>query len=175
MPLLKKAAVRPLNRTAVIRCDFGPNGGERWYDPAHHENPFPMKVAEVWWMRIPTQNWSVTFHPWVNGNASQELTGSSNYRLKAIFTDGTDQILDERWSTDCPRVWHIGYSIFTNSDGSFDSLGLQANSCPIYDENKQSKLSGLKAGFEVGCGAGGQFAEVSWMFVLNPIDPRLLI
>jgi len=174
MPLLKKPVVIPLNRTAVIRCDFGPNGGERWYDPAHHENPFPMKVSEIWWMCIPIQNWSVTFHPWVNGNASQELTGASNYRLKALFTDGTDQILEDHWNTECPRVWHSGYSLFTNSDGSFDSLGLQANSCPIFDESKQSKLAGLKAEFEVGCGAVGEFASLPLMFVLNPIYQSLL-
>jgi hypothetical protein len=164
-----------MNRTAVVRCDFGPNGGERWFDRDNHTHPLPMKVAEIWWMRIPTVNWSVTFHPWVDGNASMELTGASNYRLKVLFTDGSDQILEEYWNTECPRVWHSGYSIFTNSDGSFNDFGYQSNSCPIYDESKQAKVVGLKAEFEVGCGAVGQFSTASWMFMLNPIDPRLLV
>ena len=35
MPLGKRQTLRPINRLAVIPCEFGPNGATRRYDPAN--------------------------------------------------------------------------------------------------------------------------------------------
>ena len=169
MPLLRRQTLRPINRLAVIRCEFGPNGATRWYDPVNHANPFPMQVGEIWWIRPPTNTWSVEFHPWVNSNGSHENTGVSNYRVKALFTDGTDQNLDEFWYSECPIVRDSVDAFWTNYNGSFNNLGLGDWSCPIYDVDKQTKLAGLQIEYAAGCGAQGQLLEMPWMFILfNP-------